>query len=136
MEKISRRYEHSVEDVVGQMLEKRIITSHNDHNNLFKFSPSTTTDNLLSLSLRRCGDFGIIYWLLILVVSTWNIFSLSLHSSYNKKNPFWRWPALNRWKHLLKIEQPFLSSALLLCRLFCWKHLLNMSIKILFVWFL
>lgn len=27
MEKISRRYEHSVEDVVGQMLEKRIITS-------------------------------------------------------------------------------------------------------------
>ena len=47
MEKISRRYEHSVEDVVGQMLEKRIITSHNDHNNLFKFS--TTTDNLLSL---------------------------------------------------------------------------------------
>lgn len=61
MEKISRRYEHSVEDVVGQMLEKRIITSHNDHNNLFKFSPSTTTDNLLSLSLRRCGDFGIIY---------------------------------------------------------------------------
>lgn len=63
MEKISRRWAHSVEDVMQrprQMLEKMwIITSSNDHNNLFKFAP--TTDNLAALTL------GIIYWLLILV---------------------------------------------------------------------
>lgn len=65
-------------------------------------------------------------------------FSLSLHSSYNKKTPFGDdlRSTDGSERHLLKIEQPFLSLPPLLCRLFvCWKHLLNMSIKILFFWF-